>query len=161
MIKRIFNWLCDHTKHPLSLLIVGSLGISCAQHIVFTSIDRSERRLNRKYELLQRASSLPVELYQDTWNLWYSEKNRSRKGEAKHASNVQSLYVEANAMDAELTVLFGSETSQDWGKFLKIYANAQYPITRDGISEEKLNKELKKAVYYIERVVSDIAKAVK
>jgi len=144
---------------PFVLLIVGGVFIFSLQQKLLVDINRVEKRLDRKYTILTKVSSIPAKCYQEIWNLWHGvDSKEPQENRIKYREKLQTVFVEANSVAVELPVLFENQNiATDWDTFLKMYQAAEYPITRQGISQEELNNKLDVAKPYYQNVVKNIS----
>lgn len=162
-------------KHPLVLLIVGSLLIWLVQQNALIHLKRQEKLLERKYEVISNVASIPAEYYQNMWNYFFAVKNISeiqtkstlsekdwemiQKHEArleKYRTELQTTIIKAKSVEAQLVLFKNKEIANSWNKFLEIYWRGFYPISREGITEENLNEQLNKAAPYTSKTLRNI-----
>ena len=119
---------------------------------------KEEKQLERKHELLSKCSSIPSAIYQETWNYWSGVKNNEPlESRAGYREKIQSIFTEANLIGTKLALLFkNQEIAINWSKMMEVYQWAISPITRQGISEADLVKELEKADAYRVKVIEGI-----
>ena len=102
---------------------------------------------------MKKISSIPASYYQEIWNQWYAFKDNMSS--EKYRANLQAIVVEAKAIEIQLPLLFkDKKVYEDWLNFLRIYWEANYHISREGISEEKLNEKLNSAATFIDDILN-------
>lgn len=140
-----FNFI----KHPLVVLIVSGVVIFLLQQMYL----KNEKRLGKKYEIFKLISPTYVAYYQETWNQWYAFENKTPSEE--YRKNIQRVVIEAKTIETQLPIVFkDKKIYEDWHEILSIFWEANYPISREGISEQKLNEKLNKAQPLLNNVLN-------
>lgn len=160
--RKIYEWLEKHIykwlNTPIILLLIGSGLIWGVQLCVLKKVDREEKALAKKYQILTEVSSIHTDYYQNMWNFFFGkigkEDTETMRG---YRERIQSTVARAKSIETQLPILFTKkETSHNWGQFLKIYHDAWYKLSREGLTEQELNDVLNKAEPYIDKVVRSI-----
>lgn len=152
--RKVYEWL----RHPIILLLIGSGLIWLVQQRILIEVDREEKALAKKYQILTEASSIHTDYYQNMWNFFLGkigkEDIETMRG---YRERIQSTVARAKSVEIQLPILFTKkETSDNWSQFLKIYHDAWYKLSREGLTEQELNDALNKALPCIDKVIHDI-----
>lgn len=140
-------------KHPLLLVIMSGIFIWLFQQKYI----KNGELLRRKFEIIKIILPIHSSYYQETWNQWYAFQNKTPSVEYRR--NIQRIIVEAKAIETQLPILFkDKKIYEDWQNFLHIFWEANYPISREGISEQQLNQKLNSAVPLINDILNRMYK---
>jgi len=154
--KRISNGFFRFIRHPLFLLFISGILIWGLQQNYL----RNEKILERKYEIFKNITPLHTSYYQESWNQWYAF--RDKKPSEEYRRNIQRIVVEAKDIQIQLPLLFADKKIyEDWQKFLHIFWEANYQVTREGISEQQLNEKLNSVAPLIDDILSRMYKELK
>lgn len=149
---------CEWLKHPIILLIIGSGLIWWVQQCILIKVDREEKTLTKKYQILTEASSIYTDYYQNMWNFFFGKTGKENlETMREYRERIQSTVARAKSVEIQLPILFPKkETSDNWSQFLKIYHDAWYKLSREGLTEQELNEALNRASPCIDKVIQDI-----
>lgn len=149
---------CKWSKNPLVLLLIGSGLIWWMQQCILTKVNREEKKLDRKYEMLTNISSIHAEYYHQLWNYFFAKRDKeNEENMRKYRGKIQLVVGRAIAIKTELPVLFkDKEILSNWDKFLEKYHNGWYKSSREGLTEQELNEILNSATPYIHKVIEGI-----
>lgn len=150
------KWFFRLLRHPLFLLIISGIFIwNLQQHYL-----EKKDALQKKYDIFKSIATLHGAYYQEIWNEWYAFKDKQPSVEYRR--NIQQIVLKAKGIEMEMPFLFkDKKIYEDWGDFLRIFWEAQYPISREGISEEQLNKQLNSATPLIGDILDRMYKELK
>jgi hypothetical protein len=70
--RKVYEWL----KHPIILLLIGGGLIWRVQQSILIEIDREEKALAKKYQMLTEASSIHTDYYQNMWNFFFGRTGK-------------------------------------------------------------------------------------
>lgn len=152
--RKIYEWL----KNPIILLLIGSGLIWWIQQRILIEVDRKDKALTKKYQILTEVSSIHTDYYQNMWNFFFGKTGKEDiETMRKYRESIQSTVARAKSVEIQLPILFTKkETSDNWSQFLKIYHDAWYKLSREGLTEQELNEKLNRALLHIDEVVQDI-----
>jgi len=145
-------------RNGIVLLLLTNLITNCLtfgyQQNKIHQIQQQEKLFEKQQELFVNAFVMPSKMYSAIWGMWYAvQENASQNEREKRAEKLQSFFDEANIIGVELSLNFKNQNIyKDWDNFMQKYHHAQYPITREGITEKELNKRLHEADVYIENM---------
>lgn len=150
-------------RHPIVLIFISAVLIWVVQQCVLTNIARTEKRLDRKYEVLTEISSIYVDYYQEFWNYFFAKEKKEAVGNIKeYRARIQSISTKANALRVELPILFkNKEISTNWNDYLTTYHRAWDKLNSDELTEKELNKMLDEAKPYIDKIIHNISSELK
>lgn len=152
--RKIYVWL----KHPIILLLIGSGLIWWIQQCILIEVDREDKALTKKYQILTEVSSIHTDYYQNMWNFFFGKTGKEDLETMRgYREKIQSMVARAKSVEIQLPILFTKkETSDNWSQFLKIYHDAWYKLSREGLTEQELNDALNRALPCIDKVIQDI-----
>ncbi len=154
--ERFMNGSFKFIKHPLLLIIISGVAIWSFQQ----SYIKNEEMLKRKFEVMKTVSPLYASYYQEIWNQWYAFRDKQQSEEYRR--NIQRVVIEAKTIETQLPILFKDKTIyKDWQKILHIFWTANYPVSREGISEQQLNEILNPAGPLINNILNRMYKEVR
>lgn len=160
--KTIFTkiWLKDgffkFLRHPLLLIFFSGFGIWILQQ----QFIKNEELLKKKFEVTKTILPTYASYSQEIWNHWFAFQNKTSS--EKYRANIQRIVVEAKGIETQISILFkDKKIYEDWKQLLHIFWEANYPISREGISEQQLNEKLNLAVPLIDDILNRMYKELK
>ena len=154
--ERSINGLFKFIKHPLLLIIISGIIIWCFQQRYI----KNEETLKQKFEVMKKVSSVCASYYQEIWNQWFAFRDNQQREEYRR--NIQRVVIEAKAIETQLPILFKDKTIyKDWREILRIFWDANYPVSREGISEQQLNERLNSATPLIGKILNRMYRELK
>ncbi|MFA4888225.1 MAG: DUF2934 domain-containing protein [Candidatus Omnitrophota bacterium] len=154
--EKISNVFFKFLRHPLFLLCISGVVIWGLQQ----SYLEREKLLAEKYEIFTKVSPIHSVYYQEIWNQWYAFRDKTPSEEYRR--NIQRIVVEAKSIEIRLPILFkDKKIYEDWKEFLRIFWEANYPISREGISEQQLNEKLNSAALLLNDILNRMFKEVR
>jgi len=131
--NRFFNLL----KHPLFLIIVsGGIVWGLQQNYL-----QNQEKLKMKFEIMKKIRPIHATLYQEIWNEWHAFQNK--QSSVEYRKNIQLAMEKTNEIETQIPILFRDrEIYKDWKEILNIFWEAEYPISRQEVTEQQLNEKL-------------------
>lgn len=149
--KTIFTkiWFKDgffkFLRHPLLLIFFSGFGIWILQQ----QFIKNEELLKKKFEVTKTILPVHASYSQEIWNHWFAFQNKTPS--EKYRANIQRIVVEAKGIETQIPILFkDKKIYEDRKQLLHIFWEANYPISRERISEQQLNEKLNLAAPLID-----------
>lgn len=158
--NRFINGFFKFIRHPLSVIIISGILSSIFIWPFQQRYIKNEEMSKRKFEVMKMISPICASYYQETWNQWYAFQNKTPS--EKYRGNIQGIVAEAKSIETQLPILFkDKKIYEDWQKILHIFWQANYPISREGISEQQLNEKLNSVNPLLDDILNRMYKELK
>ncbi len=143
-------------RHPLFIIFITGFFVWPLQQQYMKNVEMQKI----KFEILKRIPAVHASYYQEIWNQRFAFRDKTPSQEYRR--NIQRLVVEATDIEMQLPFLFKDrKIYENWKESLQIFHDANYPISRDGISEQQLNEKLNSATPLINDILNRIYKELK
>lgn len=154
--NKVKNRFFAFIRHSLFLLLFSGIAIWSLQQ----SYLKREKIIEKKYEISKSISSICASYYQEIWNHWFAFRDKTPSEEYRR--NIQRIVAEAKAIETQIPIVFKDKIIyEDWQNILHIFGEANHPISREGISEQQLNKILNSANPLIDDMLNRMYKELK